>query len=243
MATILILPIDVLNIFVAILPIKDALRLISSHRYFKNIRIFNLSSWRINDEALHQKKYEYIYNLDITCNMNITSASVSCLTRLTKLNISHGNSFYQEHLNCISNLVYLNIDYNKNITNIAHLTTLTHLDMIGTFNINNINNLTNLTKLNLYGNKKITNISDLTNLRKLNIGGWGSSVNQSSINKLTNLTFLKMRNNQRIDSVSHLTCLIYLNVIDAQSKTTITNLISLKTLLISDKSSNLSFFG
>ena len=129
------------------------------------------------------------------------------------------------------NLVELNVDRNKYITNVNHLKKLQILScrMIFHYLYSNgitqygidqygISEVTQLIKLNAMCNSKITSVNHLKNLTDLNasccLGSYDSckcGISQTGINELKNLVKLDVTNNKLIIDVSHLTKLKVLN--------------------------------
>lgn len=141
------------------------------------------------------------------------------LTQLTKLKIQ-SESLNDNSLPYFSNLVYLDIQFNSNVTNqsIKNLTQLTHLDISYTSQIDHegIIGLTNLTFLNVSEiDIPIQNVG-IQNLTRLTWLGLSSnqSLTDESIWNLTNLTSLSLLYQKGItdNALKRLTRLIYLDI-------------------------------
>ena len=138
------------------------------------------------------------------------------------------------------NITSLNIENNKNITDVYYLTLLRDLDVYGSCNINYFNNLTNLTKLNLCFSHRFEgeidlDISLLSQLTYLDIRF--SNIKQHNIKNLINLTTLKLCGNCYINNIKHLTNLTHLETSgksDNIGQDNIYNLTKLITLNIND---------
>src|SRR5208283_835913 len=103
----------------------------------------------------------------------------------------------------LTNLVELNVRYNKMITDINHLINLKILYANGESGIDTIgiSKLTNITKLSISCNNKITNINHLTNLQILYANK--CNVSNDDIQQLTNLVELHAMS-KKITNINHL---------------------------------------
>ena len=139
------------------------------------------------------------------------------------------------------NIISLNIENNKNITDVCYLTLLRDLVAdVSRCNIKYFNNLTNLTKLNLCYNHRFQgeidlDISLLSQLTYLDISC--SNIKQHNIKNLINLTTLKLCGNSYINNIKHLTNLTHLETSCKSNnigQDNIYNLTKLITLNIND---------
>lgn len=104
----------------------------------------------------------------------------------------------------MTNLVELNVNVNKKITDINHLINLRILYAKCDCRIDNngISSLTNLVELYICYNKKITNTNHLINLRILD-ARYGCRIDNNNILSLTNLVKLGINNKKlKIKSIN-----------------------------------------
>lgn len=153
----------------------------------------------LSDEIL--MNYLFIRTLYVVESPNITN--INYLTRLDKLIAYSSKSNIQDDDIKKLNLRYLDIDYNRKIFYIDHMTRLEVL-FASNNNITNkqIMNLFRLKKLYIGGNNNIINIDHLTNLEVLNVSGICGVCN---VNLNTNLKKLFMSDNTKITNVCTLT--------------------------------------
>lgn len=193
--TIFSLPIDLMNVIINefnILALLDKLYLLASCKTFLNeIKIYNLQSDLIGDNALQQIKYSHVNNLNISFNDNIKT--ISHLSNLTTLDIAFVNNIEANSLANMSKLLSLNIQGFSNIVNITHLTSLTKLRLTHSmFQYHIISTLTNLTKLDITDNETTISIKNLTNITYLRMMNTKITDN-NNLSLLPNLTFLDIR--------------------------------------------------
>ena len=230
------LPLDIINIIVNMLTIKYKIYFMAINIFFsQNVCIFSMgmfSIFGISQNVIEQEKFKNLKSLtlcnatnDINKSLNISRLTklshlklfndypikgVSYLTNLTELCASSYNKDFitQNDIMNLSLLTSLDISFNKNISNINHLTNLLFLEISGghtQIHQSSIINLTNLTYLNIETNTQITNLSHLPNLSHLKC--YGTNIDITKLYKLHTLElFSKMAN---ID-ISHLTNLFQL---------------------------------
>ena len=180
--------------------------------------------------------------LDLVEDAEITEAAMLGLTSLS--DAGHGWNIYSldglEHATNLTDLRLNSYDIGD-ISSLAGLTNLTHLDLGGNSldndDLTHLSELTNLTHLKLYGNKLIsdlTHLSELTNLTALLLFKCNIS-DLSSLSNLTNLTDLSLSDNpiSNLSPLSGLTTLQYLtlhrcSISDISPLSALVNLFSLQ---------------
>ena len=169
---ILLVPKEIINLIINnySLPLNTKIRFMSTCSiYYSSIKILFLQSRNITSEILVQSKFQYVFNLNISRNSNISC--VPYLPYLTKLDICH----------------------NSNMTCIPYLPYLTKLKI---YNAMNTVCVSNLTSLNIVGIS--IGVNCLTNLKKLNLNKNYNNICQNSISSLVNLTYLNISGNTYI---------------------------------------------
>ena len=126
---------------------------------------------------------------------------------LLRLDLSWGCPVSQNCLIQLTNLVQLNLNSNRRITDLNSLQTLRTLSVCGrgcALTQAGIIRLTNLTELHLSGNRQINDVNHLINLTRLDISG-DSPVDDVGCSHLTQLVELNISDNPRVTQLHTMT--------------------------------------
>jgi Leucine-rich repeat (LRR) protein len=129
------------------------------------------------------------------------SSNLSILTNLTSLDLRNHCGYIGliKHIDILNNLKSLSLRDSNSITDFGmkYLTNLTFLDLSFNKNITNISFLNKLETLILTCNTKITYISNLTNLTSINLDR-NNIITMESLKSLPKLSIIMLRHNHPI---------------------------------------------
>lgn len=231
---------DLLQIICNYLQLRDQIIICKLNNDTRNyIKIYQIDPDRylyklkLTENILKQNKFTHLIMLDITNNNRIKN--VNYLKYLQELRCCR-TQLLNTGINGLKNIIKLNIENCKYVTNIAHFSNLIELNCGGCCGVtdSNISNLINLRVLKASNNRKIINIDGLINLTELDCSWHCNSMTNENLKNLTNLKKLNFSNNNKITDINTLINLEYIicnNVIQLNG---LNKLIKLKQIDISD---------
>ena len=175
--------------------------IIKENKYYEKLNVYNSIDYYVRkklgtENDINSKTLEYIINI----NSEITELYSKTIT--------------QETLNKCKLLVKLNINHNKNITNVNHLSKLEELNISSHCGVNQegIKNLKLVKNLNAQNNNRIKDVNHLAKLEELNISGMHCGADQEGIKDLKLVIKLDASYNTKIKDVNYLEKLEKLNI-------------------------------